>query len=108
MKPLLVAFDFDHTIVDDNTDVVVQKLIPKDKISDEVKMLYSSDGWTAFMQQIFHLLHDNGVTPAQIRDTIVSIPATLGMDTLLHQLKKNNAEVILLHIRKLNKVVKIL
>lgn len=95
MNPLLVAFDFDHTIVNDNTDVVVQNLIPKHKISDEVKKLYSSDGWTTFMQEIFRLLHRDGVTPAQIRDAIVGIPAAPGMDTLLRQLKQNRAEVII-------------
>ena len=93
MKPLLAAFDFDNTIVNDNTDYVVRNLIAKDKITDEVKKLYSSDGWTAFMQEIFHLLHADGVTPAQIRDVIVGIPVTPGMDTLLCQLKKLNAEV---------------
>ncbi|PSN41934.1 putative phosphatase phospho1 [Blattella germanica] len=95
-RPLLVAFDFDHTIVDDNSDIVVRKLIPKDRISDEIKKLYSSDGWTAYMQQIFHLLHTDGITPAQIRDIIIQMPATPGMDVLLRYLKENGADSIII------------
>ncbi|KAJ9580571.1 hypothetical protein L9F63_024251 [Diploptera punctata] len=47
-----------------------------------------------FMQQIFELLHADGVAPAQIREAIVGIPATPGMDKLLRHLKQYDAEVI--------------
>jgi pyridoxal phosphate phosphatase PHOSPHO2 len=92
---LLVALDFDHTIIDDNSDLIVQKLISSDKITDYVKRLYRKDGWTAYMQEIFCLLHNNGVTPIQIQDAIVHIPATPGMDELLKFLYRSNVEVII-------------
>ncbi|XP_069700445.1 probable phosphatase phospho2 isoform X2 [Periplaneta americana] len=96
MKPLLVAFDFDHTIINDNTDLIVQKLLPADKITDDLKKLYKEDGWTAFMQKIFILLHESGITPTQIRDAIVRIPATPGMNNLLRTLEQFQVEVIII------------
>jgi pyridoxal phosphate phosphatase PHOSPHO2 len=94
-KPLLVAFDFDHTIVNDNTDLIVQKLISSDKITDDVKRLHHEDGWTVYMQKIFCLLYKSGVTPLQIQDAIIHIPATPGMDELLQFLYRQNVEVII-------------
>jgi len=94
-KPLLVVFDFDHTIVDGNTDLIVQKLVPSDKITENVKRLHHKDGWTAYMQEIFHLLHKNGVTSMQIQDAIVRVPATPGIRELIQFLYSRNVEVII-------------
>jgi pyridoxal phosphate phosphatase PHOSPHO2 len=93
--PLLVAFDFDSTIINGNSDLIVQKLISSDKITEDVKM-HRKDGWTVYMQEIFCLLHKNGVTPQQIQDTIAHIPAIPGMDTLIRYFYKNNADIIII------------
>lgn len=82
----LVAFDFDHTVVDDNTDIVVRDLV-KTKISDEITKLYKKSGWTQYMQEIFYLLHADGFTKAQIQRTIEGIPEVAGLVTLLKRLR---------------------
>jgi pyridoxal phosphate phosphatase PHOSPHO2 len=94
-KALLVAFDFDHTIVDDNTDLIVQNLLSSDKITDDVKKLHRTDGWTAYMQEIFHLLHKSGVTHDEIHDAIIHTPVTPGIDELIRFLYRQNVEVII-------------
>nr|CAD7255781.1 unnamed protein product [Timema shepardi] len=94
LKPLLVAFDFDHTIIDDNSDIVVRNLIPTTEIPAEVQDLYRSDGWTAYMQQIFYILHSKGITSAQIKDVINKIPVIPGLDDVMKFLHKNNSEII--------------
>jgi pyridoxal phosphate phosphatase PHOSPHO2 len=91
--PLLVAIDFDNTMIDFNSDFIMQKFISSD---EDVKRLSLKDGWTAFMQDVFCLLYMNGVTPLQIQDTIVHIPATPGMDTLIRYLHRNNANIIII------------
>lgn len=96
LKPLLVAFDFDHTIVDKNTDIVVKDLLPKGKIPDEVKKLYRSDGWTAYMQKIFELLHQNGISYEKINDAVKNIPATKGLGDLLKALYKADCDIIII------------
>lgn len=81
----LVAFDFDHTVVDDNTDIVVRDLV-KSKISDEITKLYKKSGWTQYMQEIFYLLHADGFTKAQIQRAIEGIPEVSGFVSLLKRL----------------------
>jgi pyridoxal phosphate phosphatase PHOSPHO2 len=94
-KSLLVVFDFDHTIVDDNTDLIVQKLVSSDKITDDVKKLHHADGWTAYMQEIFRILRKSGVTCREIRDAIIHVPATPGMVDLIQFLYRQNVEAII-------------
>lgn len=82
----LVAFDFDHTVVNDNTDIVVRDLIAKEKISDDVKLLYTSSGWIPYMQAIFNLLHSNGFKRNDLLTAIECIPEVNGMKELMRRL----------------------
>lgn len=93
---ILAAFDFDHTICDDNTDVVVRKLLPEDKIPEDVKSLYKSDGWIAYMGRIFELLHENDIDAEQIENAIANIPAVLDIATVLTSLRASNHDVIII------------
>lgn len=93
---LLAVFDFDHTIIEDNSDIVVRKLIPCDIIPDKVKNLYKTNGWTLYMQEIFKLLHKHNITETEIRKAMESIPAVEKMDELLKWLKESNSEVIII------------
>lgn len=81
----LVAFDFDHTVVDANTDIVVRDLV-KSKIPDEITKLYKQSGWIPYMQEIFYLLHADGFTKAKIQNAIEGIPEVSGMKALFKQL----------------------
>lgn len=83
----LVAFDFDHTIVNDNTDTVVISLLDKSVIPDSVQELYRSDGWTSYMQAIFDLLHKYNINKQMMTDAIERIPSVEGFDTLIKELK---------------------
>ncbi|XP_020708659.1 pyridoxal phosphate phosphatase PHOSPHO2-like [Athalia rosae] len=95
-RPLLIAFDFDHTIVDDNTDIVVRKLMPEEKLPESVKGLYRSDGWTAYMAKIFDLLHAYSINEADINRAIDNIPAVSGMESLLRRLHSFNCDIIII------------
>lgn len=93
---MLVAFDFDHTICEDNSDVVVRKLLPEEKIPEDVKSLYHSSGWIVYMDRIFELLHSNSIDARQIETAIVNIPAVAGMEALLTALHANGHEIIII------------
>lgn len=95
-KRILVALDFDHTIVDDNTDIVARELVPSAKIPPDVNNLYKSDGWTSYMGKIFELLHENGVTREKIHSAICNIPVTPGVDALLKFLHSKQCEAIII------------
>lgn len=96
MSSVLVAIDFDHTICDDNTDLVVQRLLTDEAISKDVQNLRKSNGWLIYMSKIFELLHENSVNADQIKDVIISIPAVAGMDKLLTSLHANGHEIIII------------
>lgn len=82
----LVAFDFDHTVVADNTDIVVRDLISKNKIPNEVKFLYTDSGWIPYMGAVFKILHANGIRRNDMLTAIESIPEVAGMKDLIRKL----------------------
>ncbi|XP_057330572.1 pyridoxal phosphate phosphatase PHOSPHO2-like [Microplitis mediator] len=95
-KPLLMSFDFDHTVIDKNSDIVIRELLPNE-YTETIKKLYKScDGWTMLMKNIFELLHSNKITKDEINDTINSIPAVQGFEEILKNLNSNNCEVIII------------
>lgn len=92
----LAAFDFDHTVVNDNTDIVVRDLV-KSKITEEVTKLYKKSGWIPYMQEIFYLLHKDGFTKPQIKDAIEGIPEVTGLKTLFKELNDTgNVDIIII------------
>lgn len=92
----LAVFDYDHTIVDKNTDLVARDLIPENLIPANVKSLYKSSGWIDYMQEIFNLLHAHKVTQDQIEQAIRDISETKGMKKCFQQLSENKFEVIII------------
>lgn len=92
----LAVFDYDHTVVDANTDLVARGLIDQNIIPDHVKNLYKSSGWIDYMQEIFNLLHANNVSRGKIEKAIREIPETPGMTKCFKQLKQNGFEIIII------------
>ena len=95
-RKILVAFDFDHTIIDGNSDIHVVKLAPDGKLPQHIKDMYSSKSWTNYMASIFAYLHDNGVNKTDIQDSMKEIPLVVGMRELLNFLSKDPFEVIII------------
>jgi len=96
MPRVLLAFDFDHTIIDDNSDTYVINLAPEKKIPKEIKAMYSEKGWTHYMRGIFQYLHENNVTPQQILECMSEIKFSPGMMELLTNLDQAKTEVIII------------
>ena len=96
MSRNLAVFDFDHTIIDGNSDIVVRDLISPSKISSEVKELCKKDNWTNYMQAVFKLLHENGVTEKDIRDRIEQLLPMKGMPDLIQHLFKLNYDIVVI------------
>lgn len=93
----LFVFDFDHTVVDDNTDIVVRDLVAKEKIPSHVTLLYKHSGWIPYMQEIFNILKTNNIERQDIHKAIEGIPEVNGMKNLLQWLGElPNANVIII------------
>ncbi|XP_007539362.1 pyridoxal phosphate phosphatase PHOSPHO2 [Erinaceus europaeus] len=87
MKILLV-FDFDNTIINDNSDTSIIQCAPGKKLPSELKDSYKKGFWTEFMGRVFKYLGEEGVREDEMRRTVTSMPLTPGMVELLTFIRK--------------------
>lgn len=89
---MLAVFDFDHTIINGNSDVIAYNLIyPPDLIPDQKN--YRSN-WTEFMQKVFDTLKNINISPEQIMDAVSSMSPNEGIPKLMRTLNENNFDII--------------
>lgn len=85
-KMFLAAFDFDHTIIEENSDVSVLQLAPNG-IPHSIKLLYDVNrGWTEYMRNIFQFLHEQNNRPEDLLKVLHSLKLVDGMHSLLSSL----------------------
>ena len=77
----LVVLDYDQTVIEDIANYKARDIIPP-PLSDEIENLYSSRGWTNYMNAIFETLNNIGVTAAEIKKKVKTIPLVDGMQKL--------------------------
>ena len=93
---ILFAFDFDHTVIDENSDLYCKRLAPDGKIPQEIEDTYSDLGWTKYMGLIFDYLHKHGVTEKHYNDCMTEIPLTSGMRELIEFAVEKKHECIII------------
>ncbi|XP_060924430.1 pyridoxal phosphate phosphatase PHOSPHO2 isoform X2 [Limanda limanda] len=91
MKTLMV-FDFDHTVVDDNSDTWVIRCLPDQTLPDSVKNSYRKGHWTEFMGRVMNYI-DQEVSPDTVRSVMETIPFTDGMTDLLTFISQNKSTI---------------
>lgn len=92
----LAAFDFDQTIIELNSDVVVRALVDRKQISQEVENIVSTQGWTEYMQEIFRILHKSSIKPARIKKAVIELNEVPGMVKCIKTLKQLNFDIIII------------
>ena len=60
-------FDFDHTIVDQNSDTFIHRALPGGALADHLKQSYVTGRWTEYMQRVFHHMHELNVSQADVQ-----------------------------------------
>ncbi|OWF35641.1 pyridoxal phosphate phosphatase PHOSPHO2-like [Mizuhopecten yessoensis] len=93
---LLLAFDFDHTMVEENSDLWVKRLAPGGELPQEIEDKYSNDGWTDYMATIFEFLHGTGIRQPDFKQCLAEIPLTVGFKHLLEHVHKQGHECIII------------
>ncbi|XP_072117994.1 pyridoxal phosphate phosphatase PHOSPHO2 [Mobula birostris] len=91
MKSLLI-FDFDHTIVDENSDTWVVRCTPEKKLPDWFHKKYNGKHWNEYMRRVLGYIGDQGIKELEIKQIMESIPYCSGMVDLLKficQIKKH-------------------
>ncbi|XP_036900403.1 pyridoxal phosphate phosphatase PHOSPHO2 [Sturnira hondurensis] len=86
---ILLAFDFDNTIIDDNSDTWIVRCAPEKKLPIELQDSYEKGFWTEFMGRVFQYLGDEGVREDEMKRTVTSMPFAPGMGELLNFIRKN-------------------
>ncbi|KAM9366230.1 pyridoxal phosphate phosphatase PHOSPHO2 [Symphorus nematophorus] len=92
MKTLMV-FDFDHTVVDDNSDTWVIRCLPGQALPDSVKNSYRKGHWTEFMGRVMNYIGDQEVSPDRVRSVMETIPFTAGMTDLLTFISEHKSTI---------------
>jgi 2,3-diketo-5-methylthio-1-phosphopentane phosphatase len=88
-KRILFAFDFDHTILVENTDTLILKLL-SEKAKLDLKPKYESrDNWAHFMQEVYHKMKEEGVTIDQVKQIILEMQFNPGFLDLFSYIKDN-------------------
>ncbi|XP_071952010.1 pyridoxal phosphate phosphatase PHOSPHO2-like [Antedon mediterranea] len=81
---ILLACDFDHTIIDDNSDTWIVQLCPDKTVPSDIKSRYQlHQSWTDYMDEIFKFMHSKDVKPEKILRHMKKIPYVGGMKELL-------------------------
>ncbi|XP_059207599.1 pyridoxal phosphate phosphatase PHOSPHO2 [Centropristis striata] len=92
MKTLMV-FDFDHTVVDDNSDTWVIRCLPSQSLPDSVKKSYRKGYWTEFMGRVMKYIGEQQVSPDSVRSVMEAIPFTAGMTDLLTFISEHKSSI---------------
>jgi len=84
VKRVLIAFDFDHTLIDETIDTYVLKLLPDgSRLPPSVQKLYSIHEWNIYQREVFRYLHTSHVTKEQLLECVAEMPLVKGMRELL-------------------------
>ncbi len=89
----LVVFDFDHTIVDDNSDTWVIRSTPEQTLPDWLKKSYQKGLWTEYMGRVLTYIREQSVQPEHMRAVMESIPFTDGMTELLTFISESKKDI---------------
>uniref|UniRef100_UPI00358F9FE1 pyridoxal phosphate phosphatase PHOSPHO2-like isoform X1 n=1 Tax=Myxine glutinosa TaxID=7769 RepID=UPI00358F9FE1 len=79
---ILLAFDFDHTIVDGNSDTWITGCLP-DPLPVTLKQDYIKGQWTNYMRKVLAYLNDSGVTVGKLKARLKEMQLVEGMAELL-------------------------
>ena len=81
----LYAFDFDHTILNENSDAAITGVVPN-PVPDHIRNIYDGTNWTEFMDHVFRYIASQGATVEVIRQKVRELPLTPGKEhTRMHQ-----------------------
>ncbi|XP_022278788.2 phosphoethanolamine/phosphocholine phosphatase isoform X1 [Canis lupus baileyi] len=94
----LLTFDFDETIVDENSDDSIVRAAPGQRLPESLRATYREGFYNEYMQRVFQYLGEQGVRPRDLRAIYEAIPLSPGMSDLLQFVAKQGScfEVILI------------
>lgn len=97
-RKVLVCFDFDHTLIDCNSDTGVKHLATNISIPEEIQNIAkNTKNWNLYMSEMFKFLHKTNVTKDNYISYLSQLPLVKGMKELLHLLHNSGqCEIIII------------
>ncbi|XP_075701278.1 phosphoethanolamine/phosphocholine phosphatase [Rhinoderma darwinii] len=94
----LLVFDFDETIVNENSDDSVVQVAPEQELPDWLRETFQDGYYNQYMQRVLKYLGDKGARANDLKTVYEKIPLSPGMPTLFRFLAKNQDrfEIILI------------
>jgi pyridoxal phosphate phosphatase PHOSPHO2 len=92
MSEVLIVCDFDHTLVDENSDVYVIPAAHANECEELRNDFGSFELWREYVQGCMDLLHRKGVKRADMEKMLQSIPIDEHMPKAVTELAKRGAE----------------
>ncbi|KAJ3296486.1 hypothetical protein HDU79_006511 [Rhizoclosmatium sp. JEL0117] len=93
-KPLLAAFDFDFTLVEDDSDGYIFDVLSPG-LRQKMIELQGKVQWTDLVHQLLGELHQEGKTKQQIIEAIGTIPFSLAIITMFETIKAAGGDIII-------------
>lgn len=95
LKKMLFVFDFDHTIIAENSETHIFKLFPEEKLPKSLEDAYESGKWMEFMQKVLESLRNHGQTPENIKQCLQKLELMPGFCELFKFLREIHADCII-------------
>nr|XP_020461017.1 probable phosphatase phospho1 isoform X2 [Monopterus albus]XP_020461018.1 probable phosphatase phospho1 isoform X2 [Monopterus albus] len=88
----LVFFDFDETIINENSDDAVVRALPGQQLPDWLKNSYREGHYNEHMQKVLAYMADEGVTEDSIHSVVEKIPPAPGLLNLFQYLQSHQQD----------------
>lgn len=98
----LVLFDFDETIISENSDDAVVRALPGQRLPDWLKNSYREGHYNEHMQKVLAYMADQGVSQDSIHSAVENISPTPGLLNLLQYLQSHQQDFELVVISDAN------
>lgn len=94
----LLIFDFDETIINENSDESVLQALPGKQLPDSIRQTYREGFYNEYMQHVLQYMGEQGVKKADFKAVYEKIPLSPGMGDLFQFLSKQQKhfEIILI------------
>ncbi|CAD8115362.1 unnamed protein product [Paramecium sonneborni] len=91
-KRFLFIFDFDNTIINENADTYIWKLLPEGQKGLPPQFEKEQD-WNKFMRKVLQFYYHNDISVQQIKNCLQEMELTLGFQELFNFIRKNKEHI---------------
>jgi len=95
-KKFLMAFDFDHTVVDANSDMEIQLRYQTIPVPEYLRVMGVQHGDVCYLHETFRFHYTTDVTKSDFHHTLNQLPLVHGLYDCITELHKLGGEIIVI------------